>query len=83
MGVRVLLTPEAGGNALGDTPVFWEANSCGGASPELSFWQLLGPSLWAKGLLGAGVEVSVAGGRRPSLRLSGGAMRKGSVSPGA
>lgn len=45
MGLRVLLTPEA----LGDTPVFWEVISCERASPRLSFWQLLGPSLWADG----------------------------------
>lgn len=60
-GSQSLLSPEAGGNALGDTPVFWEATSWGRARPELSFWQLLGSRLWAKGLLGAGMEISIGG----------------------
>lgn len=64
---RVCLTPEAGWNALGDAPATQEATGHGGASPELSLWQLPGPSCGQRGLLGMNRgEISVG---RPQVFL--------------
>lgn len=79
-GSRVLLTPAAGWDAVRDALAFWEASSHGGGSPELGLWQLPGPRPWAKGAPGSRPGGECWQGCRPSLRLGGGAIRKGSVS---